>query len=740
MSAVRILPARCDSRAALAFAAVGLLLHGWRLIAGPDGAIRFHDAFDSEYPRLAVMGRQLVDGTLSHWYPSIAGGMPAAAYHFHQLDPLVLIGGLVPAWALQALLMGLTAFVSGWGMYLFARRFLDAAPAPAAIAGALFLLQSQSGTLAFMAFGFHFPLVFVLLHGTGGGLSQRLKRGAAAAALGLIAYPILTLPAFPLLHGLLLLALKRHSWRDLAAAALFWAGMGLDFLPAVAVLLEYLSHVQRGYAAPAFAAAGDALVYGVTGLPLLLGRHLLSLPMAPLLAGAAVVGLARLPRLRRLLAVVAVVLVLWTLAVSPLHSLLAGSFLQKIDLAHLGLALPPAITMAVAAALVAARDAPDLARRFLTAALVALLAGPALTLAWWSWAILAVAFTAAALAAAPAAPWRLPGPDARWSAAILFGLALALRQPAAQEPASFRQLLPTDDPALALVAAQQARLPSRVALAWIHPAAGQLAGLDTFGGRSPLFDRRYKELAGLALAPQLDSIDKRDAFAGYWYQVLLTESGRTPARLDARDWDWSVLAAMNVAHVVAPGPIAGAPLPPLLTPADSGGRLWVYPVPAAFPRVWLAAEARILADRAAVLGAIAAAPLALSQTVLFAAEDAPPTLPRAPGGCGEARLTVVRPDRLEIAVEVEAPCWLVTAINAHPRWQAVLDGQAVPVTRADHAFMAVPIATRGRHEISLFYSDSRTPWLLGLSPLGALLMVLAVVVGRGKWPVGSRRR
>ena len=60
--------------------------------------------------------------------------------------------------------------------------------------------------------------------------------------------------------------------------------------------------------------------------------------------------------------------------------------------------------------------------------------------------------------------------------------------------------------------------------------------------------------------------------------------------------------------------------------------------------------------------------------------------------------------RVEIEVEAAEPSLVVVAQTYYHNWRAYVDGQPVPLLRANHAFQAVQIPA-GRHHVHLVYQD-----------------------------------
>ncbi len=73
------------------------------------------------------------------------------------------------------------------------------------------------------------------------------------------------------------------------------------------------------------------------------------------------------------------------------------------------------------------------------------------------------------------------------------------------------------------------------------------------------------------------------------------------------------------------------------------------------------------------------------------------------GGTGTATIEGNGDDTLAVRVETTGPALLHVSRTYHPSWQAEIDGISVPVLRANHALMAVPLARSGEHRVVLRY-------------------------------------
>jgi uncharacterized membrane protein YfhO len=74
--------------------------------------------------------------------------------------------------------------------------------------------------------------------------------------------------------------------------------------------------------------------------------------------------------------------------------------------------------------------------------------------------------------------------------------------------------------------------------------------------------------------------------------------------------------------------------------------------------------------------------------------------------------------------------------NWYPAWQARVNGEPVPVLRANHTFRAIPVAA-GEQLVSLEYSPAalRTGALISVLVLALLLAVIVATAVAGRRPV-----
>lgn len=135
---------------------------------------------------------------------------------------------------------------------------------------------------------------------------------------------------------------------------------------------------------------------------------------------------------------------------------------------------------------------------------------------------------------------------------------------------------------------------------------------------------------------------------------------------------------------------------------------YVYENPGAFPRVFVAAAGRAV-DFDAMIRTGAWPDVDLHQTVLL--EELPGALsPGASEPGGQASLADYRNTRIDVAATAPATGgWLVLLDVWHPWWSAEVDGEEVPIERADVMFRAVRLPP-GEHRVVFRFRPFRGLW------------------------------
>jgi hypothetical protein len=149
------------------------------------------------------------------------------------------------------------------------------------------------------------------------------------------------------------------------------------------------------------------------------------------------------------------------------------------------------------------------------------------------------------------------------------------------------------------------------------------------------------------------------------------------------------------------------------------------------PRAYVVSGARV-ADGPSALAAVADAAFDPAREVVLS-EGSP--APISSTFSGTVRILFLRPDELRLDAELSEPGYLVLVDAYGPGWRATVDGQDVPVLRANLAFRAVRVGA-GRHVIEQVYR----PWSVGIGLLvsGATLAAAVLVGARGRSPFRVR--
>lgn len=99
-----------------------------------------------------------------------------------------------------------------------------------------------------------------------------------------------------------------------------------------------------------------------------------------------------------------------------------------------------------------------------------------------------------------------------------------------------------------------------------------------------------------------------------------------------------------------------------------------------------------------------------------------------------ARLEVRRfsAQRIKLETESEQPTMVVVAQSYYHRWQAYVDGNRVPLWRANYAFQALEVP-KGRHQVIVVYKDTAFR-------IGAVISAMAVAGCLFAWRTRNRRK
>ena len=755
-----------DAREMWWLLALVAVCHLDKILLGPYAFVDFYDTLEIHFAHFQNMFRLWREFGAFSWYPFHTGGLPSFVGQHPPYHPAVLLSGFMPIWLLSLLWSMAQMFLAGYGMSRTLRLLVNPAKPVRLFVAAAFALTWVSGNMH-IVFSYAFPAFFAWTTDIARpDLPRRTRLGAALGLLlvSLFAFPVLSLPHFPVLHLAFVLFLGRelpYFKRQVAFVFAVWTGFVLLYAPSIVSLYLYIPYAQRdwGFRYPGLAAALLDLARFCHGR--LTDQHLLPLLLLSL-------GLFRQRKYQILMAMFTGIMLISGLFTSDMKGLFANTFFAKMDLFLF------ASSLGVLGCIVAAltlehyrRSESPLSWKAIGAcALVLTLFGSAHVV------LRNVGLLAAGLGLLALLRRRHRSEDG-WltrHAPVLIAVGLAcmgmfVRQQYLIGGSSVPYARGFEaHPGLERLARDAAAQPFRVAAIDVHPAVLQSLGLETIGAKNPLFNKSYKQVVKEAVRPQLSSPALNAAFDSVWHQLYLTRNqgnhDQRPLALGsaeprkAADFNLGLLLLMNVKYLVSSRPVSGmeafAP-PPVL---EQGRRLGlkaldeVYGLPLYLYALngqpgpgFLVREADLADTPQEVLRRLGAepAPGLFRKAFLLRSDVTPEVLaalnpsaldagaatdawPRPDAAANQVRLAYWSPDRLVFSGQAEGPSLLLVANSYDPRWTAKVNGAAVPLLRADHAFQAALVPQAGAFSAELTFSSPLIWRLHILSGLGVLLI------------------
>ncbi|MBL8730195.1 MAG: hypothetical protein JNM25_17380 [Planctomycetes bacterium] len=175
------------------------------------------------------------------------------------------------------------------------------------------------------------------------------------------------------------------------------------------------------------------------------------------------------------------------------------------------------------------------------------------------------------------------------------------------------------------------------------------------------------------------------------------------------------------------------------------GAFFVYERPHPLPRAFSVPALRVLPSDADVVAALADPRLAPRDAALVLAADAPPAPPiptpappPAATGARTVRFVTDHPTRIELEVGPGRAPWLVLADTFLPGWTATVDGEPVPIRRANHSQRVVPLPDRACRVQFRYRCPGLVPGL-GLAALAAAALLALAIRSRRRRPADPAR-
>jgi hypothetical protein len=104
-------------------------------------------------------------------------------------------------------------------------------------------------------------------------------------------------------------------------------------------------------------------------------------------------------------------------------------------------------------------------------------------------------------------------------------------------------------------------------------------------------------------------------------------------------------------------------------------------------------------------------------------EGGPPLEEQTPEGGTSLVYRLYEANRIDLEVSTDAPAYLVLSEVYYPGWQATVNGQVVPIYRANSTFRAILLEQPGKHAVSLVFRPITVYAGLAISMISVLIAV-----------------
>jgi hypothetical protein len=214
---------------------------------------------------------------------------------------------------------------------------------------------------------------------------------------------------------------------------------------------------------------------------------------------------------------------------------------------------------------------------------------------------------------------------------------------------------------------------------WVLPVGPQYRGTGNYLMAHQIHQAGGEH--GNALMPWLEYVGAGEEIYADWHNFL----GESAA----------FRQAANVRWIVSMLQLEGAPQFDGVRLIHGGPSALVYEDPGALPRAYLVGGVRVTEPGGALEVMRDPAFDSRREAVLY---EPPPIDLEGGAVAGAARITARRSDEVELAVTADRPALLVLAENHYPGWEATVNGESVPVLRANHTLRAIAVPP-GEHQV-----------------------------------------
>jgi hypothetical protein len=297
------------------------------------------------------------------------------------------------------------------------------------------------------------------------------------------------------------------------------------------------------------------------------------------------------------------------------------------------------------------------------------------------------------------------------------------------------------------------RIGTTASFSWIP----QSYGLESVEARSPIMHRKYKEYFKQIIMPQFKTPEQITSFDSYWYNLYLRDqrifsdeqSGKNSEEL----FNLPLLLMINTKYIVSDSynsylttisdkiiePDSNKPLPKFAgrwkgLSADNeycnATDVVIYRLKDYFERGFLANNTVLLKSDKEVLKTLSEQSVdSLHNNVFFSAEDG--NIPTIGGGTqkiedNELEIEHYSSDKLVFNGAITSPKILVISNNYDPHWTASVNGKKQNVFRCNHSFQAVFLSEPGPVNIVLLYQDPIL-WKTYLAiPAGLIIIIYTI--------------